>query len=132
TDSLLIHKLRGTDEPQMPLRRPPLSEETIAKFETWIREGATYDGPDPSEPIERALKRLIASGMSHADLAKERVDAARANWRLGLPDVTPEEIDTKNFFIMGDLPPVQLKEVATAAEAELKKLIRQLKAPGNE
>ena len=43
--SLLLTKLLGTGPGRrMPLNRPPLSDALINKFQTWIREGATFDG----------------------------------------------------------------------------------------
>jgi hypothetical protein len=39
-ESELVKRIRGTSEPRMPFRRPPLAEDEIQRIEKWIRQGA--------------------------------------------------------------------------------------------
>ena len=45
SESLLIKKIKHTDEPGMPYKRTKLSDEEIATLTDWINEGAPFDRP---------------------------------------------------------------------------------------
>jgi hypothetical protein len=55
--SLLIHRLRGDVEPQMPKDEEPLSESELALIRLWIDQGAreTASGPPAPQPWEAPL-----------------------------------------------------------------------------
>jgi mono/diheme cytochrome c family protein len=129
--SLLIKKLRGTasDGERMPKDRAPLSNETIAKIEKWIGEGAKLDGGDPSRPIREIVAVAHAESLTHEELTKERAALAAHNWKLILPDAADEHEESPNFLVYGNVGKDQLKEVAKVAEAQGAKLQKQLKLP---
>ena len=68
--SLLVHRLTGQVEPQMPKDEPPLGDAEIALIKQWIDEGAR---PTPSSPAARAPWE--------APLALERPDIPAAVWK---------------------------------------------------
>ena len=133
SSSLLIQMLRGTAKDKvgtrrrMPDRSPPLSEAVIKKFETWIAEGATFDGDDPGEKLDFLLRVITASKATHEELSKMRLDLAKKNWGLGNPGVTPVIIEEDDFRIVGDLPPARMEEVATLARSIHAKVASALK-----
>ncbi len=87
-ESLLVKKLKGTGGGnRMPGGRPALAADVIAKFETWIAEGAKFDGADPAQPTSRLASVASAAGMNHEALAKNRAALAEKNWSRTLPNV---------------------------------------------
>ena len=130
-DSLLIKKLKGEAGQRMPLRKPPLPDETIAKFEKWIAEGATFDGSDPKMAIDRVAAIYAASQMTHAELAEQRVGDAERNWRLANPDITPDQTATANFLLMGNVGEDRLREIGESAEKLLPRVASIFKAPSD-
>jgi WD40 repeat protein len=47
--SYFVELIRHDGSPRMPWKLDPLPLEQIALIETWVRQGAKYDGNDPSE-----------------------------------------------------------------------------------
>ncbi|MBX6312653.1 MAG: PD40 domain-containing protein [Isosphaeraceae bacterium] len=47
--SYLVELIRPDGQPRMPYKQDPLPAEKVRIIETWIKEGAKYDGNDPSE-----------------------------------------------------------------------------------
>jgi mono/diheme cytochrome c family protein len=116
-DSMIVKKLKGTGGGQrMPAGRPPLSNDVIAKFEKWIAEGAKFDGPSPDTETEMVAKIYAVSQMSHAELTKERISMATANWKLANPEDKPTQHETTNFLLVGNVGQDRLKEIGEAAE----------------
>lgn len=130
-DSLLIKKLRGTaaDGVRMPRERPPLPEETIAKFEKWIAEGARFDGYDVNMPLPTVVAIAHAESISHEELTRERAKRAEHDWKLVLPDGGNDREETDNFIVFGNTGKDSLKEVAKLAELEAGKLQKIFRLP---
>jgi hypothetical protein len=129
-ESLLLGKLRGTAEgDRMPRRQPPLDEEVIARFETWIAEGATFDGRDTRAHLAdvAALDRALRA--SQEELRQQRDVLARQNWRLGFPSLEPSEARTKNFTLLGTVGERTLADVGRQAEKVLSRVADLLKIP---
>lgn len=117
-DSLLIKKLKGVGGgQQMPLRQPPLSSDVIAKFETWIREGAAFDGPDPNQHVRDVAALAKARMSTHDQLSADRAKRAVEQWNLGMPGVDFERLETVNYLMLGDLGPNTLADYGKRAEA---------------
>ena len=123
-ESLLVKKLKGMAGQRMPLRKEPLDDATIQKFETWVADGAKLDWPDPNELLDWAVRVMVASKMNHDELSTMRSDLADKNWRLASPDVTPQKIENEQFVLIGNLAPtrtVELAELATQMRAKVAK-----------
>jgi mono/diheme cytochrome c family protein len=129
--SLIVQKLRGTapNGARMPLQRPPLPEDIIARFETWIREGATFDGDDANQALELAVRIRQAAAMSHEQLAALRANLAQQNWQLAMPGVTPAQREYEQFIVLGNVSPAMLEEVGKIAQAQQAKVAAQFKLP---
>lgn len=130
-DSQLIKKLKGEAGQRMPLRKAPLSDETIAKFEKWISEGATFDGSDAKMSVARVAAIYAAGQMTHEELAQARVNDAQRNWRLANPDVTPDQVETANFLLMGNVGEDRLREIGDVAEKLVPRLASIFKLPAD-
>jgi len=129
-ESLLIKKFKGTGGgDRMPQRQPPLADDVIARFETWIKEGARFDGPDPDQDTTQVAALAKAKAATHEELSAERTKLAEKNWRLGMPGSESKQVETKNFFVIGNVDEAKLKEIGELAEAQAKKLAPILGAP---
>jgi hypothetical protein len=132
-ESLLIRKLKGeASGERMPLRRPPLADEVIAQFETWISEGARFDGPDPTTDVKRVADLYRAAHSTHEQLSAERAKLAEQNWRLGAPNTAPQKAETANFLLLGNVPQNTLAEVGQKAEALAPQIGQVFKAPAGQ
>lgn len=133
-ESLIVMKLKGT-APQgqrMPRGRPPLADDVIAKFETWINEGAKFDGPEPAMSTQMVAAIYIAGTMSHDELAAQRLEKAGKNWALGNPDEKPEHVSTPNFNVIGNVIKSKLEEYGEAAERQHAEVAKYLGLPADQ
>jgi mono/diheme cytochrome c family protein len=132
-ESLLIQKLKGAGGvDRMPLRKPPLSDEVISQFETWIKDGARFDGDAEDLPIVRVAAVSLARSQTPAELSKDRVGFTARNWHLAIPDDKSAVEETKNFLLTGNVGSDMLKQVAEIAEAQLPKVLTSLNAKPTE
>ena len=131
-ESLLVKKLRGTAGDRMPLRKEPLEDELIKKFEAWIADGAKLDWPDPAQSLDMAVRIMIASKMSHDELSVMRTGLAEKNWRLAIPEKTADKLEGETFVLVSDLTPARMSELAETAKAEQLKVAKLLQAPDDE
>ncbi len=106
--------------------RPPLPDEMIAKVETWINEGARFDGPSPEMPTQQVAAVAMAKSMSHEQLAEQRIEQGLQNWQLANPRTNPQVVKTDNFTLIGNIPPERLEEVGKKAETVYVKVAQQL------
>jgi hypothetical protein len=127
--SLLVRKLKGMAGERMPFKRPALSNETIAKFEKWVAEGAHFDGLDPTEDVETTADTYKAEHSTPQELAADRLERAKKLWRLANPDDSPGVKETKNFALIGNVSPATMDEIATLAEQEATRVAQFFRAP---
>ncbi len=128
SDSLIVQKLKGMAGARMPLRKPPLSADLISKFEKWISEGATFDGPNPAQSTETLAAITRAKTETNDELSADRREEAQHKWRLADPGDKPISKETKNFFLIGNVSQSVLDEAAEAAEAQAVSIARQFRA----
>jgi hypothetical protein len=131
-DSLLVKKLRGTDGARMPLEKPPLGDDTIARIEKWIDTGAKFDGGDPAASLEDLAARAIAQTATHEQLMQNRAALAAKNWRLILPDSPANREETPNVLLVGAVSPEILSDVARVTETQAAKLRKLFKVPAEQ
>jgi len=131
--SLMLTRIKGEGgDPRMPQGRPPLSDEVIGKIETWIAEGATFDGPDPRQNVVRVAALAKAEAATHAELSDERRALAERNWRLGMPGIPASYAETTNFLLVGSAGPETLEEYGQLAERLAPRVGAMLDAPPNQ
>ncbi len=126
-ESLLIEKLKGTaaEGRQMPLNRPAWSADKIAIVEKWISEGATFDGPSPTESLARVTAIVRAGRATSDELNAIRLAEAERQWRLALPDEPAGKAVTQRFLLVGNFPEQQLEELGRLAEGEADRVLKQ-------
>ncbi len=126
--SLLVQRIKGIDSDVMPPNRK-LPDRDIQTIETWIAEGAAYDGSDDgNNAIRNVAERARASAQSHEQLAQERMQLAADNWKLIMSDVPPKTLATPNFRWYSTTASERLEPIAEQVEKLLPKLADALKA----
>ena len=101
----------------MPQGKDPLPDDVIAMFEKWISEGATFDGPDPNMDVTRVAALSKAANATHDESSADRMALALENWDLGMAGAKSEQIETKNFFLVGNVGAATLEDYSKRAEA---------------
>lgn len=124
--SSLVRRIKGEETPRMPQNAPPLSDDQIAKIETWVREGATFDGDSPQEGLQRSTAIVRAARATPEELAAIREEQTSKEWRLALPDEPMNTAKSDHYLVAGSANEDQLQAVADDAEeaaAQASKLI---------
>ena len=129
--SLLIKKLRGTSGQRMPMGRPPLSEEIIAKFETWIREGAQRDDAGPDTPIKEVANQAWAANASAEERLAKQKEIALEQWKKAMPKEEPASLSDDTFLVVGNIGTKGLEDVLALAQLATKVVRKQLKIPAD-
>ncbi len=127
-ESLLIKKLIGTAGKRMPLDKPALPPEVIGKFETWIAEGARFDGAAPTQSTRLLAALVRAKSATHEELSADRTTAGRRQWALASPTEKPTVHQTKNLIVIGSQPDAILQDLADTAEQQAEIVSKQLHA----
>ena len=128
--SLLIGKLQGTASGErMPRGQPPLPDDAIGRFITWIREGATFDGASPRQHVADVAAMDKARRATHDELSAERAARAVRNWSLGMPGGAYMTVKTDSFLLIGDVSSEVLQEYGEQAEAIAQEVMEMLRVP---
>ncbi len=127
-ESLLVKLIKAKDNSRMPRRRPALTEEEIAKIETWVKEGATFDAPDANQDLGRIADIAVASAATHEELMVTRNERAQKNWRLGMPSAQANRAESDNFLFMGKVDTETLEDLKERSEKLVPLIARQLNA----
>lgn len=119
--SLLVRKLRGKDidGQRMPLGKPELSEEVVAKIERWIDQGLKLDLLSAAAPLQSVAAAGRARSLSHEDLRTARFDAADGVWRRSIADEEPAVVTRDDLLLVGNLPAERMEALADASAAAL-------------
>jgi len=131
-NSLLIGKLKGTAENQRMPPSGPLPDEVIAVFEKWIAEGATFDGPDQNDTVDKVAALAKAKNSTHEELSADRAAKSEEYWRLTMSGAAPTTVETENFLVMGNVGENTLNDYAKKAEAMAPKIRQMFGAPSNQ
>ena len=130
-ESLIVQRLKGEGGQRMPQRRPPLSDEAIARIEKWIEEGAKFDGMEADQDIVRVAATAKAQRATHEQLSADRREQAATNWRLGMGSTSFESAESENFLLMGT-GSQDLEAHAKQAEKLVPRIAKLLSAPTNQ
>lgn len=129
-DSLLVRKLKGTASgDRMPRGSDALPDEVIKQIETWINEGAKFDGQTPQTPVSMVAAYSTAKLSTHEELTKIRNTAAEGNWRKGMGKEPASRFESTNFLVMGNVGDNTLKEIGQRAETLSPKIAQIFGAP---
>ena len=127
--SLLVRKLKGQEGARMPLERPALPPKTIAAIERWINEGAKFDGSDRAQTLADLSALYLARTASHAQLSVQRAELAEKNWKLTIPDESPNVVEMDDVRLYGTAGETKLKQIGEIATKQSKAIRSLLGAP---
>jgi hypothetical protein len=118
-DSLLVKKLKGAgiEGQRMPLGKPPLTADVIARIEKWIDEGARLDLLTPQAELETLAAVGRAEKLTHDDLREVRFRAGRSLWTRAIPDEKATVLERGDVLVVGNLSAARMEQLAEAAEA---------------
>lgn len=136
-ESYLIDLVLRQEPLKMPAGQAQLKLSQAKALETWVREGAKYDGGDPKAPLrsivptDEELEAAKLAAMSDADFEQRRLEQAESIWKRVSPRTTGVSVTTANFHLHGSVDEARLKELGDAAEAHLTELRGKYPIPGN-
>lgn len=113
---------------QDPLKMPAGNQTRLKRsqalaLETWIKEGAHFDGTDPKAPIrslvptEAELAAQALASMSDVEFDDRRREQAESLWNQVNPREEAESIETNDLIVHGNLPQSRLQELADLGQA---------------
>jgi len=128
---------------QDPIKMPAGNQTRIKRsqavaLETWIKEGAHFDGGDPNAtlrsmvPTAEELEAARLATMSDADFTKRRLEQAETLWKQVAPREEATSADFDNLFVYGNAPQSRLDQIGEWAEAQVADLSSKYKLPGGE
>ena len=124
--SVIMNRLTGNGGEVMP-PSGKLDDASIDIIRKWISEGATFDGGDVGLDIRTVAAKSKAASQTHDELVADRREQARLNWKLAIPDIQPETLETDNFFLYGSKDEAGLAEIGDLAESLVPKINNTLK-----
>ena len=119
-ESLIANRLHGIDSDVMPPRKK-LSAKKIKTIETWIAEGAKYDGETTRMEIAAVAAVAATNAMSHDLVITDRDELAKKNWKLIMSSSKSDLHSTKNFRILGNRFREDVGSLAESVVADLAK-----------
>jgi hypothetical protein len=132
-ESLLVLLLKGEETPRMPRGNRALRADLIEKVETWVRQGAKFDGA-PKFALDTPLSQIVPSAdeelrqkvaaMSDSELLELHKAKANEHWTLANGSKSPETVETDHCIVMGTLPAKDLEQAGQWAESTLKDVAR--------
>ncbi len=123
-ESRLFRLTGGLENPRMPQSQARLTRKNYEDLKKWIQEGIKYDGGDPNMKLAdlAAANAPRATPFRELPIAEQqatRITRAQALWKQSLPNETPIELKTDNFFLIGNVSAARLSEIADiAAQAQ--------------
>ena len=128
---------------QDPLKMPAGNQTRIKRsqavaLETWIKEGAHFDGVDPDAtlrslvPTAEELEAARLAEMSDADFTKRRLEQAESLWNRVAPREEATSADFDNLIVYGNAPQSRLDEIGQWAEAQVGTLVSKYNLPAGE
>ncbi len=114
-DSLIVQKIRGLSGARMPMNRPALSEETIVKFETWINEGATFDGGSPDMALARVAEQAWVANATPEELKAKRLESALNDWKRVYAGKEAFSASDDTYVVLSDTSKATAERILEAA-----------------
>ena len=137
-ESHLVLRLRGEETPKMPQgNNNILSEEAIAKIESWVKAGARLDaGIDPKAPLKsyaptpEQLRAAELKKLPAGERDKMVTTVAQWRWKQASPKTTPEVTSGTHFLLFSTLPKDRAAAVIKGMDTAYAQLRTILSRPG--
>lgn len=131
-NSGLIARLHGDGVAVMPPRNK-LDAKTISLIETWIKEGAKFDGEDARTPLKTIAAVAKANSQTHAQLFADRTALAKKNWKLIMSEDAENMVTSASFRVVGSADKDRLLAIQSMLEnlADKTSDVLKLKSEGS-
>lgn len=123
---------------KMPAGQAQLKRSQAEALETWIREGAHFDGTDPKAPLrslvptEAEMEAAKLASMTDAEFSERRTQQAADLWKRVSPRATGASITTTHLIVHGNVEEGRLQTLGDWGEAHLAALTERYKLPAGE
>jgi mono/diheme cytochrome c family protein len=128
-DGSRLWDLVGKQDPfKMPRGQARITRTNWNNLKTWIKEGAKFDGEDAKAtlrslvPTADELKAARFAKMSATEFAQYRRQQTETLWGRAFPKAKPKSVESKEFFVFGNVSTTRLDEVAKMAEKQAERL----------
>lgn len=125
----LLWQLVGLQEPvKMPKGPAQLTAKNLDDLETWLKEGARFDGASSKAPLrnlvptEEQIRASALSKLSAEEFVKMREEKSLSQWKRANPSQTPASLQTDELILFGDVGEERLKTVAEWSEEQIRSL----------
>ncbi len=126
------------DPIKMPQGQALLKRKNAEALETWIKEGAKFDGDNAKGilrsmvPTEDEIRMAELAKMSPEKFADLRRESLEPTWKRALSNEKAELFETDDFIFYGNVSADRLKQISTWATRQadaLRKLFNQKQKP---
>jgi mono/diheme cytochrome c family protein len=128
--SLILARVKGEQGARMPAGgRPALNAKQIETLQTWIQEGAKFDGTTPQATLADDARRAWANSASVDELRERKHQDAMAAWKRVSPDSEVQSASSRDFLVLGDVQQTVVDEALDAFTVGLKDAQKEMSIP---
>ncbi len=134
-ESYIVDLVLRQEPLKMPQGQAQLKRSQAVALETWIREGAHFDGKDPRAPLRdivptaAQLAAAQLAAMTDEEFAARRITETAALWKRISPKAEGASATTANFYVYGTVSEDRLKQLSEVAETHLAELAKRHPLP---
>ena len=135
-DESRLWDLVGKQDPiKMPAGQARVTRANWENLKTWIVEGAKFDGEDAQASLqslvptdaEKKMQRLAQ--LSPEEFLNLRKTRSLQAWKRVLPKETPEQVESRELFVIGNVSPARLERVKNWGEEQIESLKSRFEDP---
>jgi len=137
-ESYIVDLVLRQEPLKMPQGQAQLKRSQAVALETWIREGAHFDGKDAKAPLRDIVPtaaQLAAeqlAKMTDEEFAARRITETAALWKRVSPGMEGATATSTNFYFYGTVSEDRLKHLSEVAETHLAELTKRFSLPSGE
>ncbi len=137
-ESYIVDLVLRQEPLKMPQGQAQLKRSQAVALETWIREGAHFDGKDPQAPLREIVPtaaQLAAAQlakMTDEEFAARRINETAALWKRVSSRTEGATATSTNFYFYGTVSEDRLKQLSEAAETHLAEQAKRYPLPAGE
>jgi len=124
-ESYIVDLVLRQEPLKMPQGQATLKRSQAIALETWIKEGAHFDGEDPKAPLrnivptEAQLQAERLASMTDEQFTERRIAESAALWKRISPRTEGISATSANFYCYGTVTADRLQQLSKAAEEHL-------------
>lgn len=137
-ESYIVDLVLRQEPLKMPQGQAQLKKSQAVALETWIKEGAHFDGKDAKAPLRdivptaAQLAAAQLAKMTDEEFAARRIAETAALWKRISPKTEGVVATSTNFYFYGTVSQDRLKQLDEVAETQLAELAKRYPLPAGE